>query len=556
MTSRKKASRLIRILSILFLVIPSISYTQNIDSLLVVLEETMSKQNEYDLLKEERINNLKKLLEDPNASLENQYYIVNRLIDEYEYYSFDSTLNYIEKNLKLVNELDNNQFKQESTIRLAKLLATSGRYDESINLLEEIKSSNLSEDLIREYYIIYKRCYYELRTISRVNSISAKYNQLYYAYKDSLDAQISELGENSKLYLEVTEQNYRDEANTRKALEINAKRLALAKLGTREYAMVAFNRSYMSSEVDGNRLNQKKYLILSAISDIQSSVKDNASMANLAVILFEEDDVERAHKYIDFSFEDAKFYNSQLRFLDISNVLPAISKAYENENIKQNNKLKKQLIFIRFLSAILMIALFFIFRQYKKIKLGREHLRTANLKLNELNEKLSFTNKDLKRLYEELSAIDIIKEQYIGTFLNLYSDYIDKLDVYRKTVRKYIVTNKTNDLLELIKSKNIVEEELRIFYENFDKSFLHIYPNFIENFNALLKEDERIIVKEDNSLTVELRIFALIRLGISNSSQISKILRYSVNTIYNYRVKIRNIAINREEFEDKVKKIA
>ena len=556
MTSRKKASRLIRILSILFLVIPSISYTQNIDSLLVVLEETMSKQNEYDLLKEERINNLKKLLEDPNASLENQYYIVNRLIDEYEYYSFDSTLNYIEKNLKLVNELDNNQFKQESTIRLAKLLATSGRYDESINLLEEIKSSNLSEDLIREYYIIYKRCYYELRTISRVNSISAKYNQLYYAYKDSLDAQISELGENSKLYLEVTEQNYRDEANTRKALEINAKRLALAKLGTREYAMVAFNRSYMSSEVDGNRLNQKKYLILSAISDIQSSVKDNASMANLAVILFEEDDVERAHKYIDFSFEDAKFYNSQLRFLDISNVLPAISKAYENENIKQNNKLKKQLIFISFLSAILMIALFFIFRQYKKIKLGREHLRTANLKLNELNEKLSFTNKDLKRLYEELSAIDIIKEQYIGTFLNLYSDYIDKLDVYRKTVRKYIVTNKTNDLLELIKSKNIVEEELRIFYENFDKSFLHIYPNFIENFNALLKEDERIIVKEDNSLTVELRIFALIRLGISNSSQISKILRYSVNTIYNYRVKIRNIAINREEFEDKVKKIA
>lgn len=522
----------------------------------MVLEETMSKQNEYDLLKEERINNLKKLLEDPNASLENQYYIVNRLIDEYEYYSFDSTLNYIEKNLKLVNELDNNQFKQESTIRLAKLLATSGRYDESINLLEEIKSSNLSEDLIREYYIIYKRCYYELRTISRVNSISAKYNQLYYAYKDSLDAQISELGENSKLYLEVTEQNYRDEANTRKALEINAKRLALAKLGTREYAMVAFNRSYMSSEVDGNRLNQKKYLILSAISDIQSSVKDNASMANLAVILFEEDDVERAHKYIDFSFEDAKFYNSQLRFLDISNVLPAISKAYENENIKQNNKLKKQLIFISFLSAILMIALFFIFRQYKKIKLGREHLRTANLKLNELNEKLSFTNKDLKRLYEELSAIDIIKEQYIGTFLNLYSDYIDKLDVYRKTVRKYIVTNKTNDLLELIKSKNIVEEELRIFYENFDKSFLHIYPNFIENFNALLKEDERIIVKEDNSLTVELRIFALIRLGISNSSQISKILRYSVNTIYNYRVKIRNIAINREEFEDKVKKIA
>ena len=555
MTTTNKASRLINILFILLLITPFVSNSQNIDSLIVVLEEKMSKRNEYDLSKEERINSLKKILEDPKASLENQYYITNRLIDEYEYYSFDATLSYIEKNLKLANGLENNLFIQESTLRLARLLATSGRYDESIKLLEDINTSNLSEDLIREYYITYKRCYYELRNISRVNNISAKYNQLYFSYKDSLDNQISKLGENSKLYLEVAEQNYRDDLNTKKALEINKKRLTLVKMGSREYAMITFNRSYMSHEIDGNRINQKKFLILSAISDIQSSVKDNASMTNLAVILFEEGDVKRAHKYIDFSFEDAKFYNSKLRFLDISNVLPVISKSYEIENLYQSDKLKKQLIFISFLSAILMITLFFIFRQNKKIKQGREYLKTANLQLKDLNEQLSFTNKDLKRLYEELSSVDLIKEQYIGTFLNLYSEYIDKLDVYRKTVSKHIITNKTKDLLELTKSKKIIESELNIFYNNFDKSFLHIYPNFIESFNALLKEHKKIIVKEDNSLTVELRIFALIRLGITNSSKISKILRYSVNTIYNYRVKIRNIAIDRENFEDNIKKI-
>jgi len=543
-------------LYILLFIIATPLYSQTeLDSLIVRLEKEMAKRDTYDQAKESRIANLKTLLSDANITPENHYFITNKLITEYEYYSFDSTLHYIEENLVLAKNLGNDYFIKESTLRLAKLLATSGRYDESINLLHEINPSNLSQDLIIEYYIIYKRCNYELRTISRVNSISAKYDQLYFAYKDSLDAQISKLGENSKMYLEVTEQNYRDAFDTRKALEINAKRLALAKMGTREYAMVAFNRSYMSSEVDGNRLNQKKFLILSAVSDIQSSVKDNASMANLAVILFEEGDVEKAHKYIDFSFEDAKFYNSKLRFLDISNVLPVISKSYETENLKQSNKLKKQLMFISFLSIILMIALFFIFKQFKKIKLGREYLKTANLQLKDLNEKLSFTNNDLKRLYEELSAVDTIKEQYIGTFLNLYSEYIDKLDVYRKTVRKYIVTNKTNDLLELIKSKNVVDEELKIFYTNFDKSFLHIYPNFIESFNQLLNEEGKIIVKQEDALTVELRIFALIRLGISNSSKISKILRYSVNTIYNYRVKVRNSAINREEFEDMVKKI-
>ena len=392
-------------------------------------------------------------------------------------------------------------------------------------------------------------------SFSRVKNITEKYNKLYLTYKDSLNIQIANLNKNSKLYLSTSEQNFRDEGNTIEALKVNAKRLSLAKMGTREYALVTFNRSYMSAEVDGNNLNQKKFLILSAISDIQASIKDNASLANLAVIFFGEGNVDRAHKYINFSFEDAKFYNSKLRFLDISNVLPVISKSYETKNRKQTNKLKKQLIFISLLSLILMVAIFFIIKQNKKINQGKEYLKTANLKLKDLNEKLSFTNNDLKRLYEELSSVDAIKEQYIGTFLNLYSEYIDKLDVYRKTVSKYIITNKTKDLLELSKSKKIIESELKIFYENFDKSFLHIYPNFIENFNDLLKEEERILVKDDDSLTVELRIFALIRLGISNSSKISKILRYSVNTIYNYRVKVRNIAINRDEFEEMVKKI-
>ena len=540
---------------LLIFIISPLSSQNNLDDLILQLEEEMSKKTAYQEAKELRIKSLKSLLSEKVISPENKYFITNKLIAEYEYFSFNSSLFYIEENLALAKKIGNDFFIKESTLRLAKLLATSGRYDESINLLEEINSSNLSKELLNEYFNIFKRCYSELRTISRVKNITEKYNKLYLTYKDSLNIQIANLNKNSKLYLSTSEQNFRDEGNTIEALKVNAKRLSLAKMGTREYALVTFNRSYMSAEVDGNNLNQKKFLILSAISDIQASIKDNASLANLAVIFFGEGNVDRAHKYINFSFEDAKFYNSKLRFLDISNVLPVISKSYETKNRKQTNKLKKQLIFISLLSLILMVAIFFIIKQNKKINQGKEYLKTANLKLKDLNEKLSFTNNDLKRLYEELSSVDAIKEQYIGTFLNLYSEYIDKLDVYRKTVSKYIITNKTKDLLELSKSKKIIESELKLFYENFDKSFLHIYPNFIENFNDLLKEEERILVKDDDSLTVELRIFALIRLGISNSSKISKILRYSVNTIYNYRVKVRNIAINRDEFEEMVKKI-
>ena len=187
------------LLYILLFIVATPLYSQTeLDSLIVRMEKEMAKRDTYDQAKESRIANLKALLSDANITPENHYFITNKLITEYEYYSFDSSLHYIEENLLLAKNLGNDYFLKESTLRLAKLLATSGRYDESIKLLEEINPSNLSQDLIREYYIIYKRCYYELRTISRVNSISAKYNQLYFAYKDSLEAQISKLDEKCK----------------------------------------------------------------------------------------------------------------------------------------------------------------------------------------------------------------------------------------------------------------------------------------------------------------------------------------------------------------------
>ena len=543
---------MIRVLLLLFL-FSSVTYSSNeLDSLLVILEQEMLKQNDYDNLKELKIENLKKLLSDKNITPENKYFIVSKIIAEYEYYSFDSTLYYIEQNLSLAKEIGNGGFEKETMLRLSKLLARSGRYKESIDKLNEIDRNSLPKELLKGYYYNYKEIYSELSFYSKVKSNKQLYTNLYAAYKDSLLAYVKP---NSLDYLSIKEKDYRDSGNLDKALQINSQRLALAKMGTRDFSIAAFERSYTSAWFYGNSLEQKKYLILSAISDIKGSVKDNASLTSLAVLLFEEGNVDKAHDYIDFSFEDAKFYNSQLRFLNISNVLPVISKSYENISLLQKAKLKRLLIFISFLSIILVVALISIFMQYKKLGVARNELKMANTQLKDLNDKLSFTNKDLKRLYEELSVSDRIKEHYICTFLNLYSDYINKLDTYRKMVKKYIITNKTGALLELTKSKQVIEKELHLFYENFDKSFLHIYPNFVEELNALLLEDKKITVKEGKGLNTELRIFALIRLGITNSSKISKILRYSVNTIYNYRVKIRNGAINREEFENMVKKI-
>ncbi|WP_298338900.1 DUF6377 domain-containing protein [uncultured Algibacter sp.] len=523
----------------------------NLDSLLVELERTMNKRIVFDSAKKLRIENLKKLLKESNStSLQNNYFLISEIIKEYEKYSFDKALIFIEKGLNIANTLNDDNLKKESQLKLAKLLVTSGRYKEAIDVLHEIERPELPEKLLDLYYYNYKEGYSGLSFYTTVSNSKESYSNLYKIYQDSLQLRLTP---NSNESLALIEKEFRDNREIKKALEINSKRLSKVALGTPNYSLITFERSLLYG-LNKNTNEQKKYLILSAISDIRASVKDNASLTELAMILFDEGNIERAHDFIDFSVEDAEMYNSRLRFVNISNKLSVISKAYEEKNLEQQNELKRLLTFISILVLFLVLTIIYIYQQIKKLSAARKELKKANDQLLSLNEKLSFTNSDLNRLYNELSDSDRIKEQYIGTFLNLYSDYINKLDTYRKMVRNYLVSNKTKTLLELTKSKQLVDNELNIFYENFDKSFLHIYPNFVESINKLLKEDQQITLKDEQSLNTELRIFALIRLGITSSTKISKILRYSVNTIYNYRVKVKNNAKNRDTFEDSVKR--
>ena len=529
------------------------SATVKTDSLISVLEQEILLSKKYIASKENKIKNLISLLQDEKVNLNNQYFIISKIIDEYQYYSFDKALNFTEKNLNIALKLNDGFKILESKLKLGRLLVDSGRYKESLDILKGIESKKLKDTLLREYYFIHKEAYSGLSFYTMVKNRKTDYNILYSKYEDSLSKRLKK---SSFEILSLLEKKYRDNRDVDKALEINSKRLEECKMGTREFSLVTFERSLLY-QLKADTNNQKKYLCLSAISDIRSNVKDNASLTELAMVLYSENDVERAHKFITFSMDDAKFYNSHLRFVNISNILPTITIAYENKINNQKTTLKKFIILISALGLVLLIVVIYIFKQNKKLSQAKNNLKEVNDKLNNLNKELNFSNEDLSKITQLLAESNDIKEHYIATFLNLYSEYIDKLDrTYNQTDLLEIITNKTNELLDLTKSKQVIDNELKIFYKNFDESFLHIYPNFIQQFNELLKEDEKITVKNSEELlNTELRIYALIRLGITNSAKISKILRYSVNTIYNYRVKIKNSAINRSEFENLVKKI-
>ena len=523
---------------------------QNLDSLLVELEANMDKHTIYDLQKENRI---KILLEKSNKTddLREVYKLYNEIYEEYEFYNFDNALKYIEENIQIAESLNNNLLLNQAKIKMGQLLVGSGRFKESLDVLKEIDRNALSESLINNYFIAHKDAFVGLAYNTVVKRSKLNYSQLYTTYQDSL---YTRLKPNTEEALRLKEKQYRDSHNIVRALDINTQRLANVDEGSREFALIAFERSLLF-EQNGEFEKQKKYLILSAISDIQASVKDNASMGILAMILFAEGSVDSAHRYINFSYNDAKFYSSQIRFIYIANSMPLITKAYEQKNSKQKSKLQNSLIFISILASLLLVAVFFILKQIKNVSNTRNELRKANEKLKEFNAKLNNSNEDLKKLYLELSEVDKIKVHYIGTFLNLYSEYISKLNVYRKLIRKYVNANQTNALLKLAESKQFVDEELQIFNNNFDRSFLHIYPNFVTEVNKLLKPEKQIEQLDKTTLNTELRILALIKLSITNSSRIAKILRYSVNTIYNYRAAINKSSIDKENFEKMIKAI-
>jgi cell division protein FtsL len=254
--------------------------------------------------------------------------------------------------------------------------------------------------------------------------------------------------------------------------------------------------------------------------------------------------------------EDALFCNARLRTFEIAQILPIIDKAYQTETEAHQKQLVISLICISLLSAFLIIAIFFVYRQMKKLSVARKELSLANEKLNTLNHELFATNAQLKNTNQTLLEANLIKEEYIGRYMDQCSVYIDKLDNYRRQLNKTAVAGKIDDLLRTIKSKQFIDDELKEFYNNFDTTFLQLFPTFVKDFTALLVDDEYVQLKSGQLLNTELRIFALRRLGINDGVKMSQFLRCSLSTIYNYSAKIRGKAKDsRDEFEKKVMQI-
>ena len=519
------------------------------DALLREIDGIIKNRQTYGAEKEARIADLKKLLAEATSD-EQRYGFCGRLFDEYRAYNLDSSFVYAQRKEELAHRMDKLDYLDDAAMNMAEVMGTTGMYKEALELLGQIDKKTLPDYLYGYYYHLYRTIYGLMGDYAVTEKVKKEYYRMTDLYRDSL-LQVN--ASDSLGHVLVMADKCIVHAQYDEAIRMLMEYYNKHSLDDHSKAMLTYTLSE-GYRLKGDKQGQKHYLALSAIADLKSAVKEYVSLRKLASLVYDEGDIDRAYNYLKCSLEDATLCNARLRTLEISQVFPIIDQAYQLKTKRQQQEMKVSLICISLLSVFLLVAIFFVYKQMKKVAAARREVVDTNTLLQELNEELHDSNSQLKEMNHTLSEANYIKEEYIGRYMDQCSTYLDKMDLYRRSLNKIAAAGRVEELYKAIKSSQFLDEELKEFYANFDMTFLQLFPNFVEEFNALLTEPMQ--PKPGELLNTELRIFALIRLGITDSTKIAQFLRYSVTTIYNYRTRVRNKALGeRDEFETKVMQI-
>ena len=507
------------------------------DSLLLKLDQAIKERPIYMEQKELKLVELKRQLHRQIPD-EERFAILGTLLDEYRSFNTDSALHMAEEREQIAIRLGNREYIDNARMNKADVLGMTGMYKEVMDLMRNIHIDRLPVDIHPYYYHIY-RTVYGLMADYAVTAYEKKlYTELTDKYRDSL---LLVNKDNLLIHTLIQSDQYNVRNEYDKAIRLLTDYLALQKDYEHDVAICAYTLSE-SYRLKGDKEKEKEYLIVSAMADMKTAVREYISLRKLAVLLYQEGDIERAYSYVKICMEDAAACNARLRKLEILEIFPIINDAYQQKTEKQQEQMKWALVSISLLSLFLLLAIFYVYKQMKKVAAARREVIDANKRLKELNDELHLSNAQPKEANHSIAENSYLKEEYIGRYMDQCSVYLEKMDNYRRSLGKIAATGNVEELYKNIKSSKFIEGELKEFYTNFDNTFLQLFPTFVEDFNALLADDEQISLKAGERMNTELRIFALIRLGITDSVKIAQFLRYSVTTIYNYRTKVRNKA--------------
>lgn len=495
--------------------------------------------------KHARIESLRSRLQ-TDISADERYWVMNDLFNEYFQYDVDSALFYSHSKMEIAMELDDREKIYDAIFDLADRYVTSGLNDEALKQIALIDTTRLDRNFSKRRNSLLNTVYSNMMSstsdpvlIKRYEMDRNKYRDLMMACLDSTDIATAYLGANILMERDMVGQ----------ARELLMKWEGASDIDIYEKGILCYSIA-MTYRAENDRQNAMKWFAKSASYDLQVPKYEYLSLIELAGMLYEDGDIERAYTYITRSVNDAVRAKAQNCKENVYALMPIISDSYDKLVQDKNMKMKFFLIILSVMTVLLIAMTLILMKEKGRVAEAEKIARERNEQLGRLNDELKKSN----ILLQESNSI---KDSYLGRYLNMCSDYIDGLDRYRSSIRKIAKEEGTAKLLNALKSKAFIEEELEGFYAQFDATFLDLFPDFITQLNDLLQEDRQIQVHSRNKiLSTELRVLALIRLGVTDSVRIAQFLRRSVSTIYNYRVKMKNSAkIDREDFEKELMKI-
>lgn len=540
----------------------SLSTQQLLDS----LDSSLGKSAAYTAEKERRISSLRRRLSQ-TANPEQRFWICRNLVDEYSSYNSDSALHYIDASTAVGRQTGRREWVDEMNLNRAYIYAATGLLSEAESALNEVDPRQMTPALASEYY---NRLLFVLTHKDQYlgkNSLTRPYSERAKAMLDSV-SRLMQPSDPQYIWF-LAWRSMTDPAKTREAIPVVEKALESSTYSTREEAMNAWILSRLY-ELTGNSDMMMRYLILSAIADVRTSNKEIASLEEISNRLYQSNDLERANDYISHCLQLANDYKSRVRVGRLADLQYHITKAYSQRNDRQRRKLNVYFIIALVFAAGLAVAMLILYKQNRRIHRSKTELDRSNAQLNSKVEELSQTRRQLKEandrleiLYRnvrdeagELAAGNDAKERYIADIFAICSDYISKLDEFRRNIYRKIVAHNFDEVKKLTKSHELSHGEIKELYQNFDSIFLKVYPNFVDDFNTLLRPDERVAMKKPGVLTTELRIYALVRLGINDSVKIARFLHCSTQSVYNARMKMRNKSdISKKQFAEAVRRL-
>lgn len=465
--------------------------------------------------------------------IRSQFAIYGNLFQIYRSFKVDSALMIARKRLEMARRLGQPDSLNLSMMNLADAMNKLGRHDYAIQLLEKVQPAAHSSNY---YYYLCHTTYLSCHENEVESSVKQKYLRKIKAYKDTL---ISISEPNSVAYITNYCGNLSQEGKVDEAIR-------LLEQYYHQHGQISEDKArmeYLLYELHhkaGHRAEARHFLILSPMTDISNAKRVYMSVQRLAAILFHEGDIARAYRYISCSLEDINAGNAIYRINDVTEVLPIIKSAYDNRIAAERGRNHTLLFLLTAAVITLVVAYLFIRAKNRKLLLARTSLAQQNEQLQAMSQQLISMNSQIKKSND-------IKEKYIGLLFGLCSGYISRQEKLRQTLLKQVRTGTLTDISKTLNGMHGSSDEFKTFIRQFDTIFLSIYPDFVEQFNLLLLPEAQIIPKEDDLLTPELRIYALIRLGIDDNSKIAGFLHYSLQTVYNYRMKMRNKACSKNK---------